>query len=298
MTRLITDDIQDIYDQLVRHDQLLVSVTGRTLLGLAAWASGLSLSDVAHIQRLALGIKMAVVPIRSGLGVISGFAEAVCGILVHLGFAASVPGHSDVAGFADAVDMGAQVIFAADDDRFVAFCPRQGKTVGNARATARGFVAGLDLMAGGLDGKDALVIGCGPVGRWAVEALLTRKAKVCVVDRVAQKATDLAEWTRETFQTTIRVATDPDQALFTHHLIVEATNAVDVIRTRHVTAHTRVAAPGMPCGITPRAREKLAGWLLHDPLQIGVAVMACEAVCTILGKPTPVCPTGRDGASA
>ncbi|MBC2713139.1 MAG: 3-methylornithyl-N6-L-lysine dehydrogenase PylD [Desulfosarcina sp.] len=295
MTRLTTDDIEEIRFQLIRYDQYLESVTGRTLMGIGASASGFG--DIAHFQQVATGIKMAVVPIRSGLGIISGFDETVCGILVHLGFDAAVTGNSDVAGFADAVDMGAQVIMAADDDRFVAFCPRQGKIVDNSRATARGFVAGLDLMAGGLDGKGVLVVGCGPVGRWVVDALLTRKARVCVVDRFAEKAEDLAEWAQGTFQTAIQVASDVDQALSTHHLIVDATNAADVIHARHVTTKTRVAAPGMPCGITPHAREKLADRILHDPLQIGVATMACEAVRIIREQRFPASPTGRDGES-
>ena len=295
MTRLTTDDIETIQFQLNRYDRHLVSVTGRTLLGIGAWASGFG--DVAHLQQVAPTIKMAVVPFRSGLGVISGFAETVCGILVHLGFDAVVTGRSDVAGIADAVEMGAQVIMAADDDRFVAFCPRQGKTVDNSRATANGFVAGLDLMAGGLEGKGVLVLGCGPVGRFAVEELLTRKASVCLVDRVAAKAEDLAGWAQEAFQTTIQVASDADQALSTHHLIVDATNVADVIRARHVTAKTRVAAPGMPCGMTPHAREKLGGRILPDPLQIGVATMACEAVCIIHEQPVSVNPTDRDGES-
>jgi pyrrolysine biosynthesis protein PylD len=241
---------------------------------------------------------MAVVPIRSGLGVISGFAETVCGILLHLGFDATIAGCSDVAGFADSLDMGAQVILAADDDRFVAFCPRQGKTVDNSRSTARGFVAGLDLMAGGLDDKGVLVLGCGPVGRWAVEALLMRKARVCVVDRVAEKAGDLSRWARSAFQADVPVGPDLEQALSTHDLVVDATNAADVIHARHVTADTRVAAPGMPCGVTLHAREKLAGRILHDPLQIGVAAMALEAMHIIYGKPFPVRPTDRKGESA
>ncbi len=285
MTRLTTDDIEVIPAQLVHYDRQLASVIGRTLLGIGASASGIE--DVRLLQQIAPTIKMAVVPIRSGLGVISGFAETVCGILVHLGFDAAVTAHSDVSGFADAVDLGAQVTMAADDDRFVAFCPRQGKTVDNSPATARGFVAGLDLMAGGLEGKDVLVLGCGPVGRWAVGALLIRKARVCVIDRVAEKAGDLARWAGDRFQSTIQVAFDPDQALSTHHLIVDATNAADVIHARHVTAKTRVAAPGMPCGVTAHAREKLADRILHDPLQIGVATMACEAVRIIHGNPFP-----------
>lgn len=280
MTRLTTDDIKEIRAHLVQYDQKLESVTGRTLLGIGAWASGLE--DMDHLQRIAPGIKMAVVPIRSGLGIISGFAEAVCGILLHLGFNATVTGHSDVTGFVDAVNIEAQVIFAADDDRFVAFCPRQGKTVDNSRATAKGFVAGLDLMAGGLDSKDVLVMGCGPVGCEAVEALLTRKARVCVIDRVVERAAELAEWVQTECRRTIQVASNSEQALSTHPLIVDATNTPELIHGRHVTAKTHVAAPGMPCGMTLRAMEKLAGRILHDPLQIGVATMACEAVSVLL----------------
>ncbi len=295
MTRLTTGDIQDICFNLNPYERYLVSATGRSLLGIGAAAAGIG--DVTWLGDAAPSIPMAVVPIRSGLGLISGFAETVCGILVHMGFDAFVTGCSDVSGFADAVDAGAQVILAADDDRFMAFCPRQGKTVDNSRATAKGFVAGLDLMAGGLDGKRVLVIGCGPVGRWAVEALLTCKARVSVVDRAAEKAADLAGSVRGAFHSTIRVVSDLDTALSTHRLIVEATNAADVIHARHVTADTRVAAPGMPCGVTPHAREKLVGRMLHDPLPIGVASMACQAVRIIGEQPVCASPTAHDGAS-
>ena len=296
MTRLTTDDIQDIRFELNAYDRYLVSATGRSLLGIGAAAAGFG--DVPRFRDAAASIRMAVVPIRSGLGVISGFAETVCGILVHMGFDALVTGYSDVSGIAEAIDVGAHVILAADDDRFVAFCPRQGKTVDNSRATATGFVAGLDLMAGGLDGKRVLVLGCGPVGRWVVEALLMRKAIVTVVDRVAKKAEGLAGWTRAVFQTTIHVGFELGQALSTHLLIVDTTNAAGVIHARHVTTDTRVAAPGMPCGVTSNAREKLAGRILHDPLQIGVAAMACQAVHIIREQPVPLSPAVHDGTSA
>jgi pyrrolysine biosynthesis protein PylD len=296
MTRLTSDDIEPIRFDLDRYDRYLQSATGRTLLGIGAASSGID--DIGWLQAVAPTIKLAVVPIRSGLGVISGFSETVCGILVHLGFDAAVTGPSDVAGFADAVDAGARVIMAADDDRFVAFCLRQGQTVDNSRATARGYVAGLDLMAGGLVGRTVLVIGCGPVGRWSVEALLARRARVCVVDRVPEKARNLARWARAAFQMTITVLPDAEQALSTQSLVVDASNAADVIGARHITADTRVAAPGMPCGIGRHARERLAGRLLHDPLQIGVAAMACDAVRIVCAQAAGMHPADPDGGVA
>lgn len=289
MTRLTSSDIETIPSGLVDYDSHLRSITGRSLLGLGAVAAGVD--DASVLRQAAPALNMAVVPIRSGLGIISGFAETVCGILVHLGFDAWVTGHSDVAGFAQAVDQGARVIMAADDCRFVAFCTRQAKTVDNSRATAYGYAAGLDLMADGLAGKNVLVLGCGPVGRWSVHALLNRQARVCVIDPKADKAEEVARWGKIELGGAIQVTADLEAVLSNHDLIVDATNAADVIHARHVGAGTRVSAPGMPCGITYRAREKLEGRLLHDPLQIGVATMACNAARIVLDA----LPTCREG---
>lgn len=292
MTRLTRSDIEAIPLGLVDYDSHLRSITGQSLLGLGAVAA--RVDDASVLRRAAPGVNMAVVPIRSGLGIISGFAETVCDILVYLGFDAWVTGHTDVSGFAEAVDRGARVIMAADDDRFVAFCTQQAKTVDNSRATAYGFTAGLDLMAHGLAGKDVLVLGCGPVGRWAAQALLKRQARVCVIDPKVDNAEEVARWVKTELGGAIQMTADLEAALSNHDLIVDATNAADVIHARHVGAGTRVSAPGMPCGITYRAREKLEGRLLHDPLQIGVATMACDAARIVLNA----LPTCRQGGLA
>jgi pyrrolysine biosynthesis protein PylD len=276
MTRLTTSDIDAVAAELDHYDRYLRSATGQSLLNIGAAAAGIP--NTAALRKLVPTIKMAVVPIRSGLGIISGFAGAVGAICKHLGFDVSVTANTDVAGFAEAVENGAEGVLAADDDRFVAFCPGPRKVVDNTPATARGFVAGLDLLAGGLEGRVVLVLGCGPVGRWAADALLARKAQVRVLDPVPGKAAELAGWAAKNRKASIQVLTDAEQALIEHDLIFDATNAADVIHDRHVTDATRVAAPGMPCGLTNRALDMLQGRVLHDPLQIGVAAMACEAV--------------------
>ena len=281
MTRLTTSDIDAVCEELTGYDQYLKAATGQPLLGIGAAASGIK--DPSAFQLLVPGVNIAVVPIRSGQGIISGFTRTVCGILTHLGCDARVTAHTDVAGFAEALEDRAQVVMAADDDRFVAVCPGQSKVVDNAKATADGFVAGLDLMAGGLEHKAVLVLGCGLVGRWAVRALVRRHAVVRVFDTVPDRAAALAGWVNDNLQIPVDVLTDAEQALIDHNLIFDATNAADLIAARHVTDHTRVAAPGMPCGLTDRAMEKVHGRVLHDPLQIGVAAMACEAVRIIQG---------------
>jgi len=68
-----------------------------------------------------------------------------------------------------------------------------------------------------------------------------------------------------------------EKALSGHSFIVEATNAAGVIDEIFITPETYIAAPGMPLGLTPAAVRKVSRRLLHDPLQLGVAVMAIEA---------------------
>jgi len=294
MTRLTSGDIDAVCGGLEDYDRYLRAATGQSLLGIGAAAA--AIADVPALQRLAPTLKIAVVPIRSGLGIISGFARTVCGILRHLGFDGWITANNDVAGFAEAVEANADVIMAADDDRFVAFCLGRSKTVDNARATANGFVAGLDFMAAGLASKSVLVLGCGPVGRWAARALAARQAAVSVVDPVPGKAEALVAWVGSHLGAAIRVLPDAEQALKDHELIVDATNAADVIHARNVTAQTCVAAPGMPRGLTDRAMERLSGRVLHDPLQIGVAAMACEAAHIIWIPPgATLSDTGRRG---
>jgi pyrrolysine biosynthesis protein PylD len=235
--------------------------------------------------------------------VISRFSSTVRNIVVHIGFNAFVTQAADVAGIAEAVEKGAEVIMMADDYRFIAltlksrfqipdieFSPRNAQPatrnqshhiVDNSDATAKGYVAGLDLMAGGIDRQNVLVIGCGPVGRSAVLAALQRGAHVSIFDIDARRSQNLAREINELTGKTVTVEKSincVDTACRDFNLMIEATNAAGVIHEGGITPETYIAAPGMPLGLTPAAVRKVSDRLLHDPLQLGVTVMAVEAV--------------------
>ena len=148
----------------------------------------------------------------------------------------------------------------------------------NTIATGKGFVAGLDLMAGGLEGQKVLVIGCGAVGRSAVNAILQRGAEVAVFDINPQYGYQLAKEIYKSMKKRITIETDLNRALQQYHLLLEATNAAGTIEAGAIRPYIHVAAPGIPLGLTAAAVEKISGRLLHDPLQIGAAVMAVDAV--------------------
>lgn len=279
MTRLTPGDIKDIGTWLSGYDLELIQKTGRSLKGIAGHALNL---EEKELETPLKNVRVGVVPITSGQGIIGGFSESVCSIICHLGIQAFITSKTDVAGIAEATGQGADVILMADDERFVALNIRSGRMVDNVEATARGFVAGLDLMANGLKDKKLLVIGCGPVGRFSVRAGLERGADVAVFDinysRCVSLKDEIEAGYKEKYIKKITIVNQFHSALQNYPLWLEATNASNIINENLITPHTYIAAPGMPLGLTPAAIKKVGDRFLHDPLQTGVAVMVIAAL--------------------
>jgi pyrrolysine biosynthesis protein PylD len=310
MTRLQPQDILRISSQLQTYDLNLLEKTGKNLLGIASHACGINEEQLTQIRDI---VRVAVIPITIGKGLISGFSNTVKAILEHIGFRAFVTEKEDVQGISQAFEKKADIIFLADDLRFVSISVKEGIVVDNSDATARGYVAGLDLMAGGIEGRAVLVMGCGPVGRSTAKALIERGAQVAVYDILLEKSEELAKTmthprgcpkmqkNAQIWNSTegrgepgvpssfcdshsggnpVRVIHDKEiaEALSTYSYIVEATHAAEVIDEEIISAQTCIVAPGVPLGVTQTALERLKGRLLHDKLEIGVATMAIEAL--------------------
>lgn len=278
MTRLKPGDIKDIPGRLAEYDGELLERTGRNLRGIACHALEVSEEDFLLLSK---NVSIGVVPIRSGQGVIEGFSHTVKDIVKHIGFNAFVTDDTDVGGIAGAMERGAEVVMMADDSRFVALNVKQGRVVDNTEATAIGFVAGLDLMVGGLKEQTVLIIGSGPVGRNAAPAALHRGAGVSVFDIENQRSRRLAREVEELTGKSVHIERSFEDALRNHFFLVEATNSAGVIAEAFITPGTYIAAPGMPLGLTPAAVKTISSRLLHDPLQLGVAVMAIDAARSI-----------------
>jgi pyrrolysine biosynthesis protein PylD len=275
MTRLTAEDIKGIARRLDKYDMELFKKTGCTLLGLACHTFGI---PEKVLQSIAASVEVGIIPFRSGQGIIEGFSQTLESIVKHLGFKVFVTNNTDVAGIAEAVERNAEVIMMADDQRFIALNIKSNRMSDNAIATAKGYVAGLDLMAGGLEGQKVLVIGCGAVGQSATLAALQRNAEVSVFDINPSHSFKLAREIYKAMRKKINVETDLNMALQRYHLLVEAATAPRIIDAHYIRPDAHVAAPGIPLGLTPNAVEKISSRLLHDPLQIGTAVMAVDTV--------------------
>ena len=271
MTRLTAHDVELISAKLFQYDTELISKTGHPLRGIACLAAGVQEDEIKkHLKKVRVG----VIPITVGEGVIAGFCEAVAGIVSHLGCETFITQTTDVAGLAEAYEKKADIIMLADDQQFIALHTKTRHLIENATATGRGFVTGMRLMAGDLNRKNVLVIGCGPVGQSATEALVDSGARVSIYDINPTCSGDLFETLRKSSNADLQIPDDLDHALQRHQFIVDASPAQDIINARHIQPDTYICAPGLPMGLDQDARFKIGDRLLHDPLQIGVATMA------------------------
>lgn len=266
MTRLKHEDVAEISRQMADYNSSLLQKTGCALRELAARAAGVRL-DGQRPQP-----KVAVIPMTCGQGVIEGFVQSVAGIIQFLGFTPVITESSDAGGVAEAIEGGAEILFMADDDRFVAVNVKSGKVSDNGEATGKGYAACLEQMCHGLEGKKVLVIGAGPVGSGAAKALARSGAAVAVYDINPQQSKNLGDSLNK-LGYSLMVETSLADALNRHNLYFDACPAENVILAEHLRADTMIAAPGIPLGVEAAGLELIADRLIHDPLQIGVATM-------------------------
>jgi len=277
MTRLTEMDISDVKRSISEYDRLVQRKTGMTLRQTACYALDV---DEADLLPLLDWIKIGIVPIRLGQGKITGFTESVEAVVKHIGFKTFITHECDVAGITEAVSLNAGVVMMADDRRFIALDLKHSYIADNDEATAKGYIAALDLMSGGIKGQNVLVAGCGPVGRKAALAALKRNARVSLLDIKPQRCQQAMQELQHAINDKVRITIEGEMAhaVQQNRLIIDATNAAGIIDESVITPNTYVAAPGMPLGLTKKAVTLLGDRLYHDPLQTGTAVMVIDAV--------------------
>jgi len=271
MTRLTSTDISDISSMLALRDKELTRLTGRGLLGVACHAYGV---EEALMQHLISEKRLTVIPVTTGEGVISGFSATVAAILSFIGFDVTVSQTPDVAGLAAAFQAQAHAVFMADDNCYAAFHLAGNRVATNDVATGRAFAAGLDLMAGGAEGKQALVLGCGPVGSNGAEALLDFGFDLAIFDTCREAAERLSGKLNPAEGARVEVVTDLPAALAAIPYIYEATPSTGSIPTRYLTAEKSIAAPGVPLFITGTRHDAVPSRIIHDKLELGTVAMA------------------------
>jgi pyrrolysine biosynthesis protein PylD len=267
VTRLSVHHVSDPERRLRQLDRELLEVAGLDLRALALRAAGQAPAGDPFA-----GARVAAVPVTSGEGLIPGFCQGVAAILQHLGCDAWVTEGADMRGIQEATQMGAEVLFLADDTRFVALNVGRARCIDNDLATADGYAAALAAAAGGLRGRALLLLGLGPIGQAAARRLLEGGADVHVVEMDAARLRAALTGLPELRPVSLA------EGLEHCDLIFDATPAPGIIHGGDIRSATIAAVPGIPSGFTAEAQVALGVRHIHDPLAIGVAVMAACAL--------------------
>jgi len=275
VTRLKPEDISYLPSGITDYDRKLISNTGYSMRQIACRASGVCEDKILDLIN---ACSVAVIPVTSGRGIITGFSEAVNQIAAHTGFKSFITENTDIAGINEAFEKKSDILMLADDKTFAAFNLKSRKTSENSRATGRGFAAALEVLAGGLKEKKVLVIGCGPVGRGSAGFMAECGAEFSIFDINQILCKNLAEMIKTRYNTDIIIEKSLENALSSHNYIIDASPAENIIKENYIKEGTFISAPGIPLGLTERALEKISNRIFHDPLQTGVATMIIETL--------------------
>ncbi|UWG98171.1 3-methylornithyl-N6-L-lysine dehydrogenase PylD [Dehalobacter sp. DCM] len=271
MSRLLKSDINFIKAQIGAYDEHFREQTGCKMAEIAKKAVGYTQEECV--------VKTAVVPVTSGLGLISGFSQAVGAILRYAGAEVMITEKTDVAGLQHAFMSPCKLAFMADDDVCAAFGINAAAHSDNGWATGSGFAAALTeaMKKQGIDpvGQRVLIIGSGPVGQAAAEYIAQQNAVPVICDLDQHKASALAASLRNS-QWVSAPAPVKEYAY-----IVDASPAGNFITGKDVRATTIIAAPGMPCGVTPEATKKAT--VIHNPLELGIMTMYFDCLKQLEG---------------
>jgi len=273
MTRLTEDAVKDIPSRISDLDTELERILGMDMRNFACRAMSVTAEKINFGD-----YKAAIVPVTSGKGIIGGFSRSVAAAVETMGLRSFVTEACDVTGISEAFSSDADIIFMADDERFIALNTRTRSFSDNIWSTAKGYVTALKIAEDGLEGKDVLVIGAGRVGTEAVKILLKEGASVEVTDILPHKAKML-----ESRYERVRATADVRQAIKDNRLILNASPGKipgELIRPGAV-----ISSPGVPYAFDSEGEER-AKVIIHDVLSLGVAVMAVASISlSLFGVP-------------
>ncbi len=276
MTRLKTEWIDYMLDGMKEYNAKLMEKTGFDLKGLVMDTFGIS---EERYERLASKTLVAAVPVTQGEGIIGSFSDSVCSIVNSMGFRTYVPEETDVDGIYSSILMDADVIYMADDTRYLAFSRDNGSFGENNYATALGFImimralmkrAGLDISK-----EKLLVIGNGFVGEEAVQILLNHNIDFDMYDK-DPKAVEAFR----NLETGKYVLSSPEE-IKGYRFILDFTNEGGWLKDEMLGADVIYASPGVPLSLDEKAAERLQNTAVYDNLEIGTAMMLGEILKTM-----------------
>jgi len=266
MTRLREEWICDMEETIASYEKELKTKISLDFAGLAAAANDISRKTITEAAEKEI---VAVVPITTGMGIISTFAESVAAIIRQAGFSVFVTKACDVNGIYEAHLRNASMLFMADDNRFIGIHLHKNQMSDNNAGTARGYVKALEQACGSLKEREVLVLGCGIVGKEIGKCLRQKDARPVFYDKndlLVQKIS--FELGADFLSDCSRIKDFP--------LVMDATCEGEWIHEGMLHEEAWISTPGVPLSLDETMKLKYKAHTIHDWLQIGTLAMLGE----------------------
>ena len=255
MTRLKTEWIDYMLDGMTDYNNSLKTKTGFDLAGLTMDTFGI---PKERYDRLAGSLLISAVPVTQGEGIIGSFSDSVAAIVRSMGFRAYVSEDTDVEGIYGSILMDADVIYMADDTRYLAFSRDNGSFGENNYATALGFIMVLKAM-----------------GEEAVQILLNHSIDFDMYDKDPKAVEAFRD-----LDTGKYVLSSPEE-IKDYRFILDFTNEGGWLKDEMLGTDVIYASPGVPLSLDEKAAERLQNTAVYDNLEIGTAMMLGEILKTM-----------------
>ncbi len=268
MTRLKAEDLHSSLANMVGYNEKMLQILGRGYLELASYALGI---DAKIIREKTGFLRVGIVPVSSGDGIILGFSQLLSEISSFLGFESKILMPDDK-GFLQAKEELYDIILWADDDTYLAENVQHSFAAENGWATGLGFAAALDCMRK-INGSPqrAMVLGAGPVGASAAQYLDQRGYQVVLCDKEYEKSVYCAR----TLKNCLPVDWKELENFAPYHCVVDAAPSDTRYIEKYLAKNPCIAAPCVPCHWTENPQR--FPMCYHDPLQLGTSVMLLSA---------------------
>ncbi len=288
MTRLNTNHIENIPYLWEEYEKNIKNTTGYNLFEMASFALDV---DTEKAKNLCKGKKIAVIPISSGEGFISGFAEVLKSICEHLDFKSSIV-RADEQGFEDFRRGDFDLAIWASDDEYFVENKNETIKIDNNIATGKGFAEILNFVIKStcqsnktmlekinscetISNKRSFVLirGCGPIGTNAAYHLGKRGYHINLYDINEEKSKDLLKQLLSK-NISASLVSDIENLEMQSNVISALFDAAPNPAQEDSFCKYKfdcISAPCVPC----LWEEKPTLW--HDPLQLGTAVMLIAA---------------------
>ncbi|KXB06479.1 hypothetical protein AKJ51_03650 [candidate division MSBL1 archaeon SCGC-AAA382A20] len=221
--------------------------------------------------------KIGVIPISSSDGVIRHFSETVSFILNYLDFNSEVASEKDVFGLKKSIEGNKDIVFIADDNRFVAIKFDGLMVIDNTHATARAYSILTREVLSKSSRSRCLLVGLGRVGGNILKYLFSNPLSVqCLVDKFYIYDINRKRMRNLSKKYPVKILTEDDlKQGIKQDVIIDATPSRESVCTNERILHKKTVflQPGVP----PSEKVNGINDYFHDPLALGVGTMGFMA---------------------